>query len=334
MGRDAQTDTRESAKGGSWRSGRPFSRAIGALAFVFVLGFASVSFADVQAEIEKGRAAYVAKNYVEAGPHFRRVLEPNEKRDPSQTSIARMYLGAIALAEGHRDDAAKLFETLLLDDQLYEPDPLSFPTDVINLFIDTRSQLREKLNAAAAERAQLEALRRAREEADRKAKEAWLLQIQELAGQEKITVRSSRVIASVPFGVGQFQNGQVGLGAAFLGLEAALLAASVVTLPFYVSAIDSKNSEFAKLDPERKAQSYANRAASIQALNQAFVAIFAVTAVGGIVQAHWAFMPERAEVKPRPIPPVPTGQGGQKATLSPMFFGVEGGGVGGLTGRF
>lgn len=304
----------------------------GALALAVAVS-PSLARADVQAELEKGRAAFVAKNLGEAEAHFRKVLDPQETgRDPAQTSLARMYLGAIAVAQKKRDAASTFFEALLLDDQLYEPDPLTFPTEVINLFIDTRAQLRSKLNAAAAERAQREAERRAREEADRRAREAWLLRVQELATEERITVRSSRYFAMVPFGVGQFQNGQNGLGALFLGVEGTLVLGTMVTLPLYLSAQSSKEEQIALGDPNRIAQGYRDRAAAIRAVNLTMVGALAFTAVLGVAQAQWSFVPERYEIKKRPLPPAPVS--GQKTAFVPLFFGVEGGAVGGLGGRF
>ena len=292
-----------------------------------------VVWADVQAELDKGRAAYVAKNLGEAEQHFRKVLDPQETgRDSAQTSLARMYLGAIAVAQRNREAAAGLFETLLLDDQLYEPDPLTFPTEVINLFIDTRGQLRAKLNAASAERARLDAERKAREEADRKAREAWLLRVQELATEERITVRSSRLFALVPFGAGQFQNGQTGLGAIFLGVESALVLGTMITLPLYLSAQSSKEDELSRGDPDRIAQAYRDRAVTIRTANLTMVGALAFTGLVGIAQAQWSYVPERFEMKRRSLPPAPAS--GQKTAGSPWFFGVEGGAMGGLGGRF
>ncbi len=296
------------------------------------LSTATPAHADVQSELDKGRAAYSAKNYVEAAPHFRRVLDPAETgRDTAQTSLARIYLGAIAVAEKRREDATKLFEILLLDDQLYEPDPLTFPTDVINLFIDTRAELRVRLNAAAGERARLEAERKAREESERKARELWLLRVQEMASEERVTVRSSRFFALVPFGVGQFQNGQNGLGIAFLAIEGTLVLGTALTLPFYMSAQASAEEEFARGDPGLVAQSYKNRASNIRAVNLTLVGGLALTAILGIAQAQWSYVPERSEILKRPLPPAPTGG---KLAISPMFFGVQGGGVAGFGGRF
>lgn len=308
---------------------RALTTTLGAAAW-FCL--ATPADADVQSELEKGRAAYVAKNFAEAEPHFRRVLDPQETgRDAGQTSLARMYLGAIAVGERRRDDATKLFEVLLLDDQLYEPDPLTFPTEVINLFIDTRAQLRVRLNAAAAERARLEAERKAREEIERKARDAWLLRVQELASEEKITVRSSRYFAMVPFGAGQFQNGQNALGVTFLAIETTLVLGTALSLPFYMSAQSSAADEFALGDPSRLAQAYKDRARSIRTLNLSLVGGFVLTAAIGVFQAQWSYVPERFEMRRRSLPPAPTGQ---KTAVLPIVYGVEGGAVGGFGGRF
>ncbi|HQY62681.1 MAG: hypothetical protein IPF92_12760 [Myxococcales bacterium] len=324
---------------------RPATRALGVLAALAVgaaLCVATPARADVQSDIEKGRAAYVAKNYAEAEPHFRRALDPAEtSRDPSQTSVSRMFLGAIAVARGRREDAGKLFETLLLDDQLYEPDPLSFPTDVINLFIDTRAQLRERLNAAAAERARQEAARRQREEVARKSKEDWLRRVQLLAAEEKVTVKSSRLAAMLPFGVGQLQNGQRALGYTLLVAEGVLVAGTALTLPFYVSAQASAAEDYARGDPERRAQAYKDRAASIRAVNLALAGGFVAVAIAGVVQAQLAFVPERVEVRKRSLPPEPDGAPASAkvgraphTVVFPSLAPVEGGGVAGLSGRF
>lgn len=314
---------------------------LAALAVGAALCVAVPARADVQSDIDKGRAAYVAKNYAEAEPHFRRALDPAEtSRDPSQTSLSRMFLGAIAVAQGRRDEAGKLFETLLLDDQLYEPDPLSFPTDVINLFIDTRAQLRERLNAAAAERARQQAAKRVREESARKSKEDWLRQVERLAAEEKVTVKSSRLVAMLPFGVGQLQNGHRALGYTLLAVEGALVTGTALTLPFYVSAQASAADDYARGDPERRAQAYKDRAAGIRTLNLALAGSFAVVALAGVVQAELAFVPERFEVRKRALPPEPSAPLSAKvgrtpsAVVFPLVGPVEGGGVAGLAGRF
>ncbi len=52
---------------------------------------------------------------------------------------ARMFLGAVLFAEPEKD-GVDVFERLLVDDPQFEPDPLSFPTSVVNDFIDIRAR--------------------------------------------------------------------------------------------------------------------------------------------------------------------------------------------------
>src|SRR5262249_12492896 len=146
---------------------------------------------------------------------------------------ARMYLGASLLAQGKTAEAKEAFEKLALEDPTFEPDPLSFPGDAINTFIDVRASLLEEIRRASQAAAKLEAERKRREEAEKEAQRQWLEKLKAQAGEQKITVRHSRVVASIPFGVGQFQNGQPGLGWVFLGAEVAALGGTAVTWLMY-----------------------------------------------------------------------------------------------------
>ena len=58
-----------------------------------------------------------------------------------------------------------------------------------------------------------------------------------LASQESVVVRHSRWIAALPFGVGQFQNGQEGLGYALLVSEALLAGASITSGVIYMELL-------------------------------------------------------------------------------------------------
>src|SRR5262249_8084311 len=150
------------------------------------------------------------------------LLDPKSGlKERSLISQARMYLGASLLAQGKKDEAKDTFEKLVLDDPTFEPDPLSFPSDAINTFIDVRSSLLEQIRNAQQTAARLAAEKKAREEAEREKQRVWLEKVKAQAAEEKITVRHSRIVASLPFGAGQFQNGQPWLGWAFLGTEVA-----------------------------------------------------------------------------------------------------------------
>jgi hypothetical protein len=274
-----------------------------ACAFALVI-LATNARADVQAEFEKARAAFSAHSYPDAEARFSALLAPNapDKLDPSLASQARMYLGASYFLEHRKSDADAVFEKLLIDDSRFDPDPLTFPSDVINEFIDVRAKIRERLNAMAVEKARLEAEKRQRDELERQRQIERLRILEQMASEEKITVRNSRLVATIPFGAGQFQNGKPVLGWLFLGVESALVIATAVTVPIYVSARDSALQEVKNGDPDRKAAQYNNRASDTQIVNLSLVGALGLVIVGGVVQSHVAFVPEVNEMKPRPIP--------------------------------
>lgn len=271
---------------------------------VLVLG-ASPARADARAELEKARAAYLARNYGEAEERLRGLLDPKSGlKEQGLVSQARMYLGAVLFAQGSTQQATDVFEKLVLEDPAFEPDPLAFPGPVVNAFIDVRAQLRDRIRAAAENAARLEAERKAREEAQRRAQAAWLERVKAMAQEEKTTVKNSRLVAWLPFGAGQFQNREPVLGWMFLGTEAALTIGTAITLPMYAYARGRENEEIASGDVERKAQGYHDRAESIRVANLALVGGLVAVATIGIVQANLAYVPETVEVKKRELPPL------------------------------
>src|SRR5262249_9217720 len=143
--------------------------------------------ADDSTELDKVRNAYVAHQYDDAERRLLALLDPDRgTHDPTLLTLARMYWGAVMFAKGNEDGASTVFEKLILDDPTYEPDPLSFPTKVVELFIDTRARLRERLNAEALDRARKDAERRARDQENRRREAARIAMLERLASEEKV----------------------------------------------------------------------------------------------------------------------------------------------------
>lgn len=292
----------------------------GALSLVMLVG-ARDARADDSGELEKARAAYLAKDYAEADRRLARLLDPTSPllKEPALVAQARMYWGAVLLARGRAEEATLLFEKLLLDDPLYEPDPLSFSSAVVDAFIDARSKMRDRLNQAAQQRAQEAAERRAREIAERQRQAARLRLLEKLAAEQRVTVKSSRIVATIPFGVGQFQNRQNALGWLFLGIESALLVGTAVTVPLYVDARTKALEELSAGDPDKRASGYNDRAGQIRIVNLALAGGLAGVAALGVVQAHVSYVPEHVDVVPRAIPIV--------ARVRPVVAPLSGGGA-------
>lgn len=278
------------------------------LAFVFLfalVGISGAARAQTRPDLEKARAAYLARNYPEAEQRLRTLTDPKTGfKERLLLSQARMYLAATLLAQGKKDDAQEVLEQLILEEPTFEPDPLSFPGPVVNTFIDTRASLQERLRQAAANAARLEAERKARAEAERQKQEAWLRQVKTMAEEEKITVHNQRLVAFVPFGAGQFQNRQPILGWVFLGTEAALAIAAGITVPMNAYAARRADEEHLSGDVDKKAQLYVDRQENIRIVNLSLIGAFAAVAIGGIVHANLTFVDRFVEVKKRPLPAV------------------------------
>lgn len=272
-----------------------------------LFAWSPAAHADARADFDKARASFNARNWIDAEERFRVLLDPKSGlKERSLVSQARMYLGASLLEQGKKDEAKEILEQLVLDDPTFDPDPLSFPGEAINTFIDIRSSLLEQIRNAQQTAARLAAERRAREEAERERQRIWFEKVKEQAAEEKITVRHSRLVASLPFGIGQFQNGQPVLGWIFAGTEVAAIAGTAVTYGMYLYARGRENDELRRPggDANQLVPQYHQRAEDLRVANLSFVGGFLTIAAVGIVQSHIAFVPESAEKKRRELPPL------------------------------
>lgn len=301
-----------------------------------LFALAATARADEQTDLEKGRNAYLARQYDEADARFRAMLDPKSGtlRDRALLAQARMLWGAVLYAKGKKGEAEALFERLLLDDPSFDPDPLSYPTDVINAFIDTRANIRELLRATAQEAARREADRRAREEADKRREADRIATLERLAREESVVETHSRLIALVPFGAGQFQNGQKTLGWFFLSSELAFVAVGGVAVPVYFDQLRRASEAYSNRD-SALAQRYLDSASTTRYVNLGAYGAFALTAIVGVVHAQLTFVPQRRETRPRENPP--------RLSLVPFVMptvaresasGAVDGALFGVTGRF
>ncbi|MFO0672174.1 MAG: hypothetical protein U0235_21535 [Polyangiaceae bacterium] len=327
---------------------------VSVMSMLVVLGGTSVAHADPETDIEKGRNAYLARQYDEADSRFRAMLDPKagSVKDPVLVSQALMLWGAVKVAQKKPTEASRLFEDLLTKDPQFEPDPLSFPTEVLDVFSDTRHRIRERLSAAARETARLEAERKAREEAEKKKEAERVARLERLAAEETVRVQRSRAVAFIPFGAGQFQNGDRTLGWGFLAAEAAFVAIGTAVVPFAVAERNAMTDSYQpafRPDATAEAESHRQNAIRLQIVNLVAYGAFAVTAVVGVVQANVAFVPETVKVQrrspkeldgtvpPAGAPPSPRASSPKREAtvrLSPNVSGLTGGFAVGIDGRF
>jgi hypothetical protein len=162
-------------------------------------------------------------------------------------------------------------------------------------FARVKADLDQRRTEDAKRRAAEEiASRHARERAQAAERER-LQRLIDLAGTERTVEQRSRVLAMVPFGVGQYQNGHDGLGLLLAVTEGVLLAGSITAFVFHENL---RNQEPApgRFDDARLAE------AASRYINQISFGLFAVVAITGVIDAQLRFQPTRVIEVRRPLP--------------------------------
>jgi hypothetical protein len=194
---------------------------LGAGLILSVLLFQTVSPAE---EFQRGKNAFDRGEFKRAVEIVRPLLYP-ELRLQSETQIVQAHriLGVSYLFEKQQAAATGEFRKLLQLSPDYRFDPLLDPPEVVDFFNSVRKDYGAELARLEAKHKQVERARqRDKEECDKVRAGPTVV--------EKRVGRNSFALNFVPFGAGQFQNGQSGKGWAFLTAEAVLGAVSVSAL--------------------------------------------------------------------------------------------------------
>jgi hypothetical protein len=311
----------------SSRSSTPRARGPAIVALLLAACFVAVTdraAADAVSDLEKAHNAYVAHKYDDAEARLRALLDPSAGtlKDADNIADARMYLGASLLAHGKKADAEGVFEQLLRDKPDYQPDSLRVTLQAIDALIDVRSRMREELASIQAERVRQAQEQKAKADADRQKAALRLAMLEKLGAEETVIQNNSRWIALLPFGVGQFQNGQAALGWTFLAGESLLVIGSAISKVVNIYNENQMNDAIAS--NSFTANGYHARAYDAFLATNLFTAGFALVAIVGIVHAQVTFVPEHVQVRARPLPPV---------SMAPILLPLLGHGPEGGAGR-
>lgn len=308
---------------------------------------------SVAAELERARSLYQGGDYDRCTEAYAKIFgQPKQPGAPALETGAsdesleqgRIYYASCLLAEGKTQEAdAELRAALTLNPLMASPDLVLFPPQVRDLFFNVKGSFLEeiriaqeeqlkKARAAAAVKERLAALERAR-----------IARLEQLAQQETVVSKNRRWVASIPFGVGQFQNGDSVLGSVFLVSEGALVATAFIAVSRELSLhsqADGGKGIFGGADFISQSVATA-RGVSIWALGS-----FVLIAATGIAEAHINFVEEeQLGVRQRALPPLtrtnppiraprskaPRARG---ASAEPMFFVTDNGTWLGLRGSF
>ncbi|MBI5486729.1 MAG: hypothetical protein HY905_05315 [Deltaproteobacteria bacterium] len=245
-----------------------------------LLGFlAAPAAADDLLDFEQAMDAYRSADYPTAIERFQALVDPD--RDPLPSRAIReecfKYLGAALLFQGETNDAAGAFERLLVLDTDAELDESVFPAPILDAFRVVKDQMRERLEALRLD--EIRAAERRMEEYQRQ------LGLLGEALRPRYLVREdndhSLFLAFVPFGVGQFQNGQDAKGWTLFGVEAGLFAANAWTFlawDWYTREAHADTSAAR----QQQAADYAN---GYKIASWAILGTLLATMVGGIIDA-------------------------------------------------
>lgn len=238
----------------------------------------------------------------------------------------QLYMASCALLAGDQPRAREVLVSALERNPLMAPpDSLTFPPPVVTLFLEVRDQIQGLIAEREQQeiRRQQEAAQRTRDrELARREREKRLI---ELASEETLVTPNRRVVAFLPFGAGQYQNGQASLGDFFLVTEVGLgvIAASsgLILANLYASGLEQT---------PREAESSSFEAAHA-VLTVSTWTLLGVTAIG-IVEANWNYRPFRTlGTRKRPVPSLAQPNAW---TFLPAVTPLEGGAYLGAFGRF
>lgn len=272
-------------------------------------------------EYEMARGLVDAAQYAEAAARFGKMLDPAvapcgkgpgpsaEGCRLSDAAVIQRSRGlfAVALHALNKPNAAKdQFKQLLRETPTFSPSPALFPPKVIVLFTEAKREIEVELTAAtvAAQK------KKAAEDAARKKYEAWQEDMVKLAETETVVTVRSRWIAAIPFGVGQFQNDNVGLGILFMSLEGLAATGGAVTSGLhahYTACGTHPETEGCGEDEITATNSgdVLDRLNNLKIANIVSFSVLAAAMIAGIVEAEASFVPEVKTVRKRQLPPKP-----------------------------
>lgn len=291
-----------------------------------------------EAELARVAGLYEAGKYRECGSELERLLDPLGKAPLRQSAIvenARVYWAACLLGAGETEAAdAPLRAAIHENSQMKPPDSLVFPPPVVQRFLKVRDSLIDEIRRKESEKIK-QAQAEARERQQRLARDRdRMIALEKLARQELLVVRNRRVLAFVPFGVGQIQNRQEALGYTLMASEVLLGALSITAIAVQsrrAATADELRRQGTTVDEEAHEQDQATWS-TVKVLSAwSFVAL----AVGGVVHAQIEFVPEFLERRERPLPPglAPSAVPKPTQVSAVPYFDAQGGGLN-LSGRF
>jgi tetratricopeptide (TPR) repeat protein len=219
----------------------------------------------VEDELRRAKNEYAYGNYDRAADILSNLLYPMRLTTDEQVIEARKYLALSYYLLDRLDQVGEEFSKLLHIDPDYVLDPFTIAPPVIDMFESIRRQLKPELDAIRQLRS------------DTKLQQPVKPGVQREI--ERRITEQSELATFMPFGVGQFQNGQMGWGIAFAVTELFLLAVNIAAYTYTVRMIgDYRSSE-------------RSRVQTLTVTQYGALALFGLTWSLGVFQARLHFVP-------------------------------------------
>ena len=275
--------------------------------------------------LDQGRTAYDRGDYGRAIDTINPLLYPSiELGTEDEVVSAHKLLALSYFFVNKQKEAENEVTSLLALRPNYQLDPIVDPPVAVRFFDDVRKRQSERLNAL--KKRELEESGRAHKEEERRLAEARAKA--ERIYVDRVVEKHSRLIALLPFGAGQAQNGQTGKAIAFGVSEGVFMLASVVsyfTLQYrYPINPATGHQQFPASDY--------NAATALLSVQLAAGAAFWATLAWGIIDAQVLFKREvvvETHERTTPPPPLPS----KKSKRSSWMLVPAPGGVG-IVGSF
>lgn len=284
-------------------------------------------------ELERIVSLYSGGKYEECTREVAHLLDPdNPERlsNPQVVEDARLYHATCLVMSGRDKEAiAPLRAALTHNPTMGTPDSLTFPPPLISLFLQVRKEFADAIKAEEKKRLEVLAAAAQKLKANEEAERQRVKKLEAMASTEYVVQRNSRFVASLPFGVGQYQNGASTLGTVFLVSEATLLGTSL-------GAVAVIGYQYTLVDPRAYGSDITRNVNIARTVSIISFYGFAAVAAGGIVEAHINFVPETRHERKRKLPkellsPAKTRQGSR---VAPWVFPQAGGLSVGVVGVF
>ncbi len=235
--------------------------------------------------LDSGRTAYDRGDYGRAIDTIHPLLYPSIELGTEDDVIAAHKLLALSyFFVNKQKDAENEVTSLLALRPNYQLDPIVDPPVAVRFFEDVRRRQSDRINAL--KKRELEEHERQQREEERRTAEARAKA--ERIYVDRVVERHSRIIAMLPFGAGQAQNGQTGKAIAFGVTEGVLGIASVAsyfTLQYRYPINPSTGHQQFPVSEQ-------NTATALLSVQLAAGAAFWATVVWGILDAQLLFKRE------------------------------------------